>query len=300
VIWQENTVQILVLGAGGQLGRELVVGAPTWGDDEVVGCDRSTVDVTDADSVQAALTQHQPDVVIDCAAWTDVDGCELDAERAHRVNAHGAKTVAEVSAAAGVKVVHVSTDFVFGEPVPLDADGHRRGWLEDDAVAPLNVYGASKAAGDAAVLAAWDQHVVVRTSWVCGVYGGNFVRTMLRVGRGGGVMTVVDDQWGSPTFTADLAPALLAIAASDIAGTVHRTNQGSCTWFDLAAATFEEAGLDVDLRRQPSSALERPAARPAWSVLTDTRAAAHGLAPLPAWRDGLAGLVHAYDGVDLS
>jgi dTDP-4-dehydrorhamnose reductase len=293
-------MRVLVLGAGGQLGRELVVGTAGLTDVDVAGCDRRAVDVTDAGSVRAALMQHRPDVVIDCAAWTDVDGCELDPARAHRVNAHGAGTVAEVSAAAGVRVVHLSTDFVFGDPAPMGADGHRRGWLEDDAVAPLNVYGASKAAGDAAVLAASDQHVVVRTSWVCGVYGSNFVRTMLRVGRGGGVVTVVDDQWGCPTFTADLAPALLAIAASDIAGTVHRTNQGACSWFDLAAATFEEAGLDVDLRRQSSSALDRPAARPAWSVLADTRASAGGLAPLPPWRDGLAGLVHAYDGVDLS
>jgi dTDP-4-dehydrorhamnose reductase len=293
-------MRVLVFGAGGQVGRELVVGTAGRSDVDVVGCDRGAVDVTDAGSVGAALMQHRPDVVIDCAAWTDVDGCELDPERAHRVNEHGAGIVAEVSAAADVRVVHLSTDFVFGDPAPMGADGDRRGWLEDDAVAPLNVYGASKAAGDAAVLGASDQHVVVRTSWVCGVYGGNFVRTMLRVGRGGGMVTVVDDQWGSPTFTADLAPALLAVAASDLAGTVHRTNQGACSWFDLAAATFEEAGLDVDLRRQPSSALDRPAARPAWSVLADERASAYGLAQLRPWRDGLAGLVHAYDGADLS
>jgi dTDP-4-dehydrorhamnose reductase len=172
-----------------------------------------------------------------------------------------------------------------------DATGQPRALTEFDAIAPLNVYGRSKAAGERLVRETLRQHHIIRTAWVCGARGNNFVRTMLRLTERGEPISVVDDQIGSPTFTRDLAAATREIAVSGRYGTWNRTNAGRCSWYDLAAATFELAGVEVDLRRQSSAALDRPAPRPSWSVLDDTHATAAGLTPLPAWRDGLRDLL---------
>lgn len=280
-------MRVLVTGAGGQLGLDLVDHCRDTGDD-VVGLARADLDVADEAAVFAAVRDHRPDVVMHTAAWTDVDGCEADPDRAHRVNALGSWWIARACHEAGAAVVMVSTDYVFEGTARRAGDGTPLPWSEFDTIAPLNAYGRSKAAGEQLVRQALREHHVVRTAWVCGARGGNFVRTMLRVGREQGAARVVDDQVGSPTFTRDLARGLREVAVSGRYGTWNRTNSGSCSWYELAAATFELAGLDVDLSSMSSSELDRPAPRPAYSVLSDRHATVAGLTPMPHWRDGLA------------
>ena len=281
-------MDVVVTGAGGQLGQQLLA---DWVEDDVTGLARDDLDVTDEGAVLATIVELAPEVVVNCAAWTAVDACEGDPERAHRVNALAPWWLARACRVAGARLVHVSTDYVFGGSAPQRADGSLRGWTEFDAVDPRSVYGRSKAAGERLVRDTLREHHVVRTAWVCGGHGRNFVTTMLGLADRGGAVRVVDDQHGSPTFTADLAVALRELAASDRYGTWHRTNAGTASWYDLAAATFELAGRDVDLGPQPSSALDRPAPRPPWSVLDATHATAAGLQPLPAWREGLRSLL---------
>lgn len=288
-------MKVLVTGAGGQLGLDLVDHCRDTGDD-VAGFTHADLDVTDEPTVMAAVRDHEPDVVLHAAAWTNVDGCEQDPERAHRVNALGSWWLARACDLAGATLVMVSTDYVF-EGVPrLAGDGTALPWTEFDTLAPLNAYGRSKAAGEQLVRQTLREHHIVRTAWVCGARGNNFVKTMLRVGREQGAAHVVDDQVGSPTFTRDLAAALREVAVSGRYGTWNRTNAGSCSWYELAAATFELAGLDVDLAPMSSDELDRPAPRPAYSVLSDVHATAAGLTPLPHWRDGLAALLTEMDG----
>jgi dTDP-4-dehydrorhamnose reductase len=282
-------VRALLTGAGGQLGHDVIA---TWRDDEVVAFDRAELDIADEAAVAAAVHEVVPDVVVNAAAWTDVDGCEADPDRAHTVNALGPWWLARACHDVGATLVHVSTDYVFGGQAPHDATGAPRGWGEADAVAPVSVYGRSKLAGEQLVAATLREHVIVRAAWLAGAHGGNFVRTMLRVGRERDTVTVVDDQVGSPTFTADLAPALRHLAVAGRHGTYHVANTGQASWFDLAAETFRQAGIDVRLARQPSTALDRPAPRPPWSVLDTRHARLSGVPALPPWQDGLARLLH--------
>lgn len=281
-------MDVVVTGAGGQLGREVV---GSWVEDDVVGLAHADLDVTDEGAVLATIGELAPEVVVNCAAWTAVDACEDDPERAHRVNALAPWWLARACRQVGARLVHVSTDYVFGGAAPTGSDGQARGWSEFDPIDPRSVYGRSKAAGEQLVRTTLREHHVVRTAWVCGAHGRNFVTTMLELADRGGPVRVVDDQFGSPTFTADLAVALRELATSDRYGTWHRTNAGHTSWHGLAAAVFELAGRDVDLGPQPSSALDRAAPRPPWSVLDSTHASAAGLAPMPGWRDGLRQLL---------
>ena len=286
-------MKVLVTGAGGQLGRDLVEAfaevAPGVGD--LVAIEHGNLDVADEGAVRTAVEAYRPEVVVNAGAWTDVDGCEADPARAHRVNALGPWWLARACRRLGARLVTVSTDYVFPGVAPLDGAGQPRGWSEFDPVAPINAYGRSKAAGEQLVRATLPEHHIVRTAWVSGARGRNFVATMLRLGRERGAVTVVDDQFGSPTCTRDLASAIVELAGSDRYGTWHRANTGSCSWHDLAVAIFELAGMDVEVARQPSSALDRPAPRPGWSVLDQTHAHEAGFTVLPHWRDGLARLL---------
>ena len=240
-----------------------------------VGLTRAELDVTDASAVREALTGS---VVVNCAAYTDVDGAEADPQRAHEVNAQGARNVAEVAA----RVIYVSTDYVF--------DGSKAGpYVESDPVNPLSAYGRSKLAGERATLSASPHSLVVRTSWLFGAGGGNFVATMLRLGEEREAVEVVDDQVGSPTFTGHLADALWALASGSRHGFLHVAGGGSCSWFDFARAIFERAGVDCTVERQTTAELGRPAPRPANSVLRSERHAPE----LPGWQEGL----DAYMGV---
>lgn len=283
-------MKVLVTGAGGQLGLDLVDHCRDVGD-EVVGLAHDDLDVADEAAVFAAVRDHAPDVVMHTAAWTNVDGCEDDPDRAHRVNALGSWWVARACHESRATMVMVSTDYVFEGTARRAGDGTPLPWSEFDTIAPLNAYGRSKAAGEQLVRQALREHHVARTAWVCGARGSNFVRTMLRVGREQGAARVVDDQVGSPTFTRDLARGLREVAVSGRYGTWNRTNTGSCSWYELAEATFDLAGLDVDLAAMSSTELDRPAPRPAYSVLSDRHATTAGLTPMPHWRDGLAAML---------
>lgn len=281
-------MRVLVTGAGGQLGLDVV---DAFDDHDVTALDHAALDITDEADVVAAVQEADPEIVVNCAAWTDVDGCEGDPDRAHQVNAVGAWWVARACRLTGASMAHMSTDYVFAGEGRLDADGHPRPHTEFDPLDPLNEYGRSKAAGERLVRQALDEHYIVRTAWVCGARGSNFVTTMLRIGRERGEARVVDDQVGSPTFTRDLADALRELVVSGRYGTYNRTNQGVCSWYELAAASFELSGLDVDLEPISSDELDRAAPRPAYSVLSDRHASATGLRPLPDWQDGLRRLL---------
>ncbi len=281
-------MRVLVTGAGAQIGLDLV---DAFAEHDVVGLTRAQLDVTDEAAVGAAVAAIRPRLVINAAAGTDVDGCESDPDGAHRVNALAPWWLARACARTGATLVTFSTDYVFDGVAPVGPGGAPRGFTEQDAVAPLSVYGRSKAAGGALVRETLAEHHIVRTAWVSGARGRNFVRTMLRLADGGGPVRVVDDQTGSPTMTRDLAVAVRDLALSGRHGTVHLVNEGSATWFELAEAVFAGARREVDLAPQPSTAIQRPAPRPSWSVLDTTHARTMGVGPLPHWRDGLARLL---------
>jgi dTDP-4-dehydrorhamnose reductase len=254
-----------VVGAGGMLGQDIVRAAAG----ETVALTRADLDVTDADAVREALGGS---TVINCAGYTDVDGAESDAERAQAVNAIGARNVAQ----AAERVLYVSTDYVF--------DGAKREpYVESDPLGPLSVYGASKAAGESATEEANANHLVVRSSWLFGRGGKNFVATMIALGRERGELRVVDDQVGSPTFTGHLAETLLALAAGDERGVLHVAGPNSCSWFEFAGAILERAGIEANLQPCSTEQFPRPARRPSYSVLASER----GGPALPAWQDGL-------------
>lgn len=278
-------MRVLVTGAGGQLGHDLM---RAFAQDEVVGLARAELDVTSEPAVVAAVRDHAPDLVVHAAAFTKVDACEAEPEIAWRVNALGSWWVARACALAEAAMVYLSTDYVF--------DGTAdRPYTEFDPVGPRSVYGRTKEAGEQLVRETLPAHYIVRTSWVQGTHGANFVKTMLRLGRERGAVSVVDDQTGSPTFTFDLAPAIRQLAVTGRHGTYHLTNAGCCTWFEFAQAVFAEAGLDVACTPIYTAALAAPAPRPAFSVLDNLKARLVGLEPLPEWRASLKRLIAELD-----
>jgi dTDP-4-dehydrorhamnose reductase len=283
-------VRLLVTGAGGQLGRDVVAAATAAGD-EVAACDHATLDVTDRDAVLGAITSWRPHAVVHAAAWTAVDACEQDPERAFTANALGVRWVTEGCHRVGAHLVHVSTDYVFsGE---LD-----RPYTEYDGTGPRSVYGASKLAGEREALALGPAAAVVRTSWVAGEHGSNVVATVLRLARERagqhGALAFVDDQRGHPTFTADLAPLLRRLALDRRSGVIHATNQGAVSWYELVGDVLEAAGHDRAMVRPISTAEldpPRPAPRPANSVLDNAVLRASGIPLLRDYRAPLAELV---------
>ena len=271
--------RIAVTGAEGMLGRELVRAAAARGVD-VVAWDLPAFDVTDADIVRRAMDAARPGVVIHAAAWTDVDGCEADPDRAFRVNGTGTAHVAAACRERGARLVTVSTDYVF--------DGEKDGpYAEDDTPSPLSVYGWSKLAAEQATRELGETGCVVRTAWLYADHGRNFLLTMLRLAGERRMIEVVDDQRGCPTFAADLAEALLAVAAADVSGVIHVVNGGATTWHGFAREIFAGAGLDVGVKAVTTERFPRPAPRPRNSVLAVENLARFGVTAPPAWEDGL-------------
>jgi dTDP-4-dehydrorhamnose reductase len=263
-----SAMRLLVTGAAGMLGRDVVAAAS---DHEVVALARAELDITDAAAVKAAVESARPDVIINCAAYTDVDGAEADEETATAVNGDGAGNLARQ----GVHLVHVSSDYVF--------DGHaHEPYREDAQPDPQGAYGRSKLAGELAVRDA--DAAIVRASWLFGPHGRNFVDTMRRLGAERDELAVVDDQVGCPTYTGHLAIALIEIAERGLTGILHVAGGGHCSWFELAKATFEETGIAISVRPQSTADAGRPAPRPAFSALQSTRSDAP---VLPPWREGL-------------
>ncbi|MCL2298684.1 MAG: dTDP-4-dehydrorhamnose reductase [Firmicutes bacterium] len=273
-------MRILITGANGQLGHDVVLEARNRGWD-AIGVDIEDFDLTDRDAALAALEKAAPDCVIHCAAYTAVDKAEAEPERARAVNGLGTGYAAEYCAGAGVWMIYVSTDYVF------DGSGGRP-WEVDDAPNPLNVYGVTKLAGERAVQALCEQYMIVRTSWVFGNHGGNFVKTMLRLGAGRTELRVVDDQVGAPTYTAHLARLLCGMAARPVRGVYHAANAGECSWAAFAAKIFELAGLDCKVVEIPSSAYPQTAQRPKNSRLSHRALIEAGYEPLPPWESALA------------
>ena len=286
-------MRLLVTGASGMLGTDVLKAGERAGH-ELLALARAELDVTDADAVASALQRARPDAVVNCAAWTDVDGAESHREQARAVNADGARNVAVAAAAAGAKLVHVSTDYVFAGDAPHDAAGAPRPYVESDPTGPRSVYGETKLAGERMVLAASPRHAVVRSSWLFGVGGGNFVATMLRLAGEREAVQVVTDQVGSPTWTGHLAPALLGLIEREVAGLLHLAGTGHVSWNGFAREIFRQAEVACGVEPATTEQLARPAPRPSWSALESER---DDVVPMPDWRDGLAGYLAARAGM---
>jgi len=271
-------VKLLVTGAAGMLGRDVMLAAGNAGHD-VVGFGRAELDVTDAAALERKLDLERPDVVINCSAWTDVDGAEEAEQAAFAVNGTGAGAVAAAAAAVGAGVVYVSTDYVF--------DGAKGApYVESDQPAPLSAYGRTKLAGEEATAAANKRHFIVRTAGLFGVGGNNFVETMLRLAEGQNEVLVVRDQIGSPTYTWHLAYGLVRLIEGLEYGIHHMAASGQCSWYEFAREIFEQAEVECKVLSVSTEEFGRPAARPPFSALTSQRE--HAIR-LPSWQDGLAG-----------
>ena len=251
-------MNVLLMGAKGQLGIDLVSAlAPDHG---VTAWDVTELDITDLTAAVKAVRALRPDLILNAAAYTDVDGCESNEELAYRVNAIGPRNLAIAALETGADILHISTDFVF--------DGEKETpYLEFDNPNPQSVYGKSKLAGEQAVREITPRHYILRTAWLYGHNGRNFVKTMLRLASERDSISVVDDQVGTPTTTADLIEAIAAVTGSGAYGTYHATCEGACSWYDFAAAIFRHAGVSVKVEPTTTEALGRPAKRPAYSVL---------------------------------
>ncbi len=275
-------MKVLLIGANGQLGTDIPA---AWIDHDIVPATRADFDVRDRAAVHAAIGANKPDIILNTSAFHNVDVCEDEPEPAFAVNAIGALNLADACREHNATLVHLSTDYVFSGRAG-------RAYTETDAPDPANVYGATKAAGEQLIRQRLDRHYIVRGSGLFGVAGaagkgGNFIETMLRLGREGKPITVVADQTLSPTSTADLALKLRELVATDQFGTYHVTGSGETSWHDFAAAIFEECGLSPQLSPTTTAAFGAKALRPEYSVLANDALATVGIAPMRHWRDAL-------------
>jgi len=269
----------VVLGAGGLLGGALVEVLAAQGQD-LAAWDIEEMDVTQARACRHHVGRLKPRTVINCAAYTQVDRAEEEETLANKINVQGAANVAQAAAQVGAKVVYLSTDFIF--------DGQQETpYCEDDPPAPINAYGRSKWAGENATRRMNPDHLIIRTAWLFGPHGNNFVKTILRLAQDKDELNVVDDQVGSPTYSLDLAQALSRLLREDQRGTYHLVNQGRTSWFGLAARALQEAGLKVRLSPITSDKLNRKACRPAQSALNCDRLKEQGLV-LRSWQEALS------------
>jgi dTDP-4-dehydrorhamnose reductase len=278
-------MRLLVTGGAGMLGQAVVAAATRLGHD-VVALSRAELDVTDADHVRRVIAAAEPRAIVNCAAWTDVDGAETAEAAATAINGDGAGNVAHAAAETGARIVHVSTDYVFDGEREHAGGGTGEPWLESDPVNPLGAYGRSKLLGEQQVAAATPEHAIVRTAWLYGAGGRNFVDTMLALGDERDEVSVVADQIGSPTWTVHLAEGLVELAEREAdVGILHATAGGACSWYELAVEVFDRAGVRCRVLPTTSDRSPRAARRPAYSVLGTERDEAP---VLPPWQDGVA------------
>lgn len=275
-------MKIVVTGAGGMLGQDMVAAADAV-HHEVVGLTRSDLDVTDGPAVLKAFQRELPALVINCAAYTNVDAAEEDEEAAFAINEDGARNVAAAAAVVGARVVQISTDYVF--------DGTKREpYVETDPIGAIGVYGRSKLAGEIAVTESNPRHLIVRTSWLFGLAGKNFVETMLALAAKQSELLVVNDQVGCPTYTRHLADAVIEMADYERLGIMHICGGGSCSWYDFAREIFRQSQVEVMVLSSTTEMLNRPAPRPVYSAMVSER---DETPVLPRWDHGLHGYLLA-------
>ncbi len=273
-------MRVLVTGVKGQLGYDVVKECEKRGI-EAVGVDIEEMDITDAASVDQVITEANVDAVIHCAAYTAVDAAEDHVDLCRSVNAGGTENIAKVCRKLDLKMIYISTDYVF------NGEGTRP-WEPDDEREPLNVYGQTKYEGELAVTNHLDRYFIVRIAWVFGVNGKNFIKTMLRLGAERGAVSVVDDQIGSPTYTPDLAVLLVDMVQTEQYGFYHATNEGLCSWYEFACEIFRQAGMNVDVTPVDSTKFPAKAKRPKNSRMSKDRLEQNGFRRLPAWQDALS------------
>ncbi|MCR8844160.1 dTDP-4-dehydrorhamnose reductase [Paenibacillus sp. SC116] len=283
----QNNRPLLVTGASGQLGTDIMELLSKY-NVPAVGCTRTNLDITDSEQVHEVIGRIKPRGIIHAAAYTKVDQAEYESDEAYRVNVYGSRNVAAAAESIGSKILMLSTDYVF--------DGRStKPYDEFAAPRPINVYGSSKREAEKIVCQLNHRAFIVRTSWIFGRYGSNFVKAMLEQGKTNHELKVVHDQIGSPTYTKDLAECIIQLINTDWYGTYHVSNSGSCSWHQFACAIMEEAELQVKVRSVPTSQFPRPARRPAYSVLEGRALKLHGLSPLRPWREALADCVKALE-----
>ncbi len=276
-------MRVLVTGAKGQLGSDLLCELSKRSI-ESVGIDIEDLDITDAAATKKVIedisNKTKLDAIIHCAAYTAVDAAEDNEALVTKINAEGTKNIAEVAKTLDVAMMYISTDYVF------DGEG-KRPWEPDDKRAPLNVYGMAKYKGELYVEELVKKYFIVRISWVFGLHGNNFIKTMLRLGKERGAVSVVNDQIGSPTYTPDLSRLLADMIVTDKYGRYHATNEGLCSWYDFAVEIFKQANLDVAVTPVSSDAFPVKAKRPHNSRMDKSKLTENGFKLLPTWQDAL-------------
>ena len=273
-------MRVFVTGVKGQLGYDVMNELEKQGL-EGIGVDIDEMDITDADQVNKVIKEAAPDAVIHCAAYTAVDAAEDNEEICRKVNAQGTENIAKVCEELDIKMMYISTDYVF------NGQGERP-WEPDDEREPLNVYGQTKYEGELAIEEHVKKFFTVRIAWVFGVNGKNFIKTMLNLGKTHDHLTVVNDQTGSPTYTYDLARLLVDMIQTDKYGRYHATNEGLCTWYEFACEIFKQAGMDVSVAPVSSDEYPAKAERPSNSRMDKSKLTANGFQPLPTWQDALS------------
>ncbi|MEF9938509.1 MAG: dTDP-4-dehydrorhamnose reductase [Clostridium sp.] len=274
-------MRVLVTGAKGQLGTDVVNELNERGI-EAIGVDVQEMDITDASACRRVISEEKPDAVIHCAAYTAVDAAEDNVELCHRINAEGTRNIAEVCKDLDIKMMYISTDYVF------NGTGETP-WQPDDRREPLNVYGQAKYEGELAIEELLQKYFIVRIAWVFGVNGKNFVKTMLRLGKENRAVSVVDDQIGSPTYTYDLARLLVDMIQSEQYGRYHATNEGLCSWYEFAVEIFKQAGMsEVKVTPVDSSKFPSKAKRPSNSRISKDKLEENGFERLPSWQNALS------------
>ena len=273
-------MRVFVTGVKGQLGYDVMNELEKQGL-EGIGVDIDEMDITDADQVNKVIKEAAPDAVIHCAAYTAVDAAEDNEEICRKVNAQGTENIAKVCEELDIKMMYISTDYVF------NGQGERP-WEPDDEREPLNVYGQTKYEGELAIEEHVKKFFTVRIAWVFGVNGKNFIKTMLNLGKTHDHLTVVNDQTGSPTYTYDLARLLVDMIQTDKYGRYHATNEGLCTWYEFACEIFKQAGMDVSVAPVSSDEYPAKAKRPSNCRMDKSKLTANGFQPLPTWQDALS------------
>ncbi len=272
-------MKLLVTGVKGQLGHDVVKECEKRGI-TAIGVDIEEMDITDAGACEKVIKEAKVDAVIHCAAYTAVDAAEDNIELCRKINAQGTENIVKVCRELNIKMMYFSTDYVF------NGKGDRP-WKTDDERSPLNVYGQTKYEGELAVENSLEKYFILRIAWVFGVNGKNFIKTMLRLGKEKGAVSVVDDQIGSPTYTADLAVLVVDMIQTDKYGIYHATNEGLCSWYEFACQIFNEAKMDVKVTPVSSDAFPAKAKRPSNSRMDKSKLTENGFSLLPGWQDAL-------------